>query len=221
MATAKKPKARRSVFRSQKDRVYRSLRKEILTLTLSPRQMLIEAALARRFKVSKTPIREALAVLQRDGLVEALPRKGYLVTPITVRDVQNLLELRVALEGAAAELAAPRLTPDDLAHLESLRAPQDPDAPGGMQRFLDYNREFHLTIARASGNSRLAALIEQVNEEMSRMIAASYQIGEHGLVIDALRTGDPQRARVAMIEHIASSQGRALKRDVVDFAPRS
>jgi DNA-binding GntR family transcriptional regulator len=219
MATARKPQARRGVFRSQKDRVYQSLRKEILTLALTPRQMLIEAELARRFRVSKTPIREALAVLQRDGLVEALPRKGYLVTPITMRDVQNLLELRVALEGMAAELAASRLTPDDLVRLEALRAPNNVGPPDGMQRFLDYNREFHLTIARASGNSRLAALIEQVNEEMSRMIAASYQIGEHGVVIDALRTGDPQRARTAMVEHIVSSQGRALKREIVDFSP--
>jgi DNA-binding GntR family transcriptional regulator len=212
------PALDRSRFRSEKDRIYRTLRQEILTLALSPRDLLVETALAQRFRVSKTPVREALAVLQRDGLVEALPRKGYLVTPITVHDVDDLFELRVALEGLAAELAATRMTPGELEHLASLQPPHatDPSA-ADLQRFLGYNREFHAAIARGSRNARLGQLIEQVNEEMSRMIAASYEIGEHKTVLTALRSGDPGSARAAMVEHITASQTRALKRDVVDF----
>ena len=208
---------KRARFKSEKDRVYASLRREILTLALSPRELLVESALARRFRVSKTPIREALAVLQRDGLVEALPRKGYLVTPITVHDVHELFELRIALEGTAAELAAMRITPEEIDHLVTIRPPAGVDPPRGLQRFLDYNREFHLGVARASRNSRLVQLIEQTNEEMSRVIATSYLIGEHAAIIDALRSGDPARARLAMTEHIQSSQGRALKRETSGF----
>lgn len=217
--TARRRRESRPRFRSEKDRIYQALRKEILTLALTPRELLVESSLARRFGVSKTPIREALAVLQRDGLVEALPRKGYLVTPITVNDVHELFELRVALEGAAAELAATRMTPDELDALEALRAPASVTRPVDMQQFLDYNRGFHRAVARASRNSRLVKLIEQINEEMSRMIAASYEIGEHGLVTEALRSGDPARARAAMVEHIVSSQTRALKRETLDFVP--
>jgi DNA-binding GntR family transcriptional regulator len=211
----------RAPFRSEKDRIYHALRREILTLELSPRALLVETALARRFGVSKTPIREALAVLQRDGLVEALPRKGYLVTPITVNDVDDLFELRVALEGMAAELAAMRMSPEELAYLESLQPPRAVDPTvGDMRKFLDYNGNFHAAIARGSRNGRLVKLIQQVNEEMSRMIAASYEIGEHKTVLAALRSGNPAAARAAMVEHISASQSRALKRDIVDFVRR-
>lgn len=208
-----------TAFRSQTDRVYSSIRKAILTLDLSPRELLVESVLAKRYRVSKTPIREALAILQRDGLVEALPRKGYLVTPITVHDLHELFELRIALEGSAAELAAMRVTPAEIEHLATLKPP-DVTSDREMHKFLDYNREFHVAVARASRNARLVQLIEQVNEEMSRLIAASYEIGEHKTVLAALRSGNPAAARAAMVEHISASQTRALKRDIVDFVRR-
>jgi DNA-binding GntR family transcriptional regulator len=209
-----------TAFRSQTDRVYSSIRKAILTLDLSPRELLVESVLAKRYRVSKTPIREALAILQRDGLVEALPRKGYLVTPITVHDLHELFELRIALEGSAAELAAMRVTPAEIEHLATLKPP-DVTSHREMHKFLDYNREFHVAVARASRNARLVQLIEQVNEEMSRLIAASYEIGEHAGIIDALRNGDPVRARAQMVEHIAASHERALKRETPDLVRSS
>src|SRR3990172_115792 len=100
--------------RSKKERVYHALRREILTLGLGGGRVRVEGAGARRFAVSKTPVREALALLEQDGLVETLPRRGYLVTGITVRDVHELFEIRAALEGAAAELAATRIAPAEL-----------------------------------------------------------------------------------------------------------
>src|SRR5580765_548059 len=98
--------------------LYQSLRSEILTMLLPPGTILVENALAARFSVSKTPIREALALLQQDRLVDSLPRKGYLVTAVTVEDQRELIELRAAIDGAAAELAAPRITPQELDALE-------------------------------------------------------------------------------------------------------
>ena len=135
--------------------------------------------------------------------------------------VDELFELRVALEGMAAELAAMRMTPEELVHLESLQPPRAADPTvGDMRKFLAYNGEFHAAVARGSRNTRLVKLIQQVNEEMSRMIAASYEIGEHKTVLAALRSGNPAAARAAMVEHISASQTRALKRDVVDFVRR-
>jgi DNA-binding GntR family transcriptional regulator len=205
-----KPK-QRPIFRSEKERIYSALRKDILTLALAPREVLVESALAQRFKVSKAPVREALAVLQRDGLVEALPRKGYLVTQVTVDDLHELFEVRAALEGAAAELAATKITPEELEALAALQPPDSSDGVGERE-FLDYNRKFHVGIAQAAGNLRLMQLIEQTADEMSRAIAASYHIGEHGGITDALRARDPERARVAMIEHIRAAESRAFSR---------
>ena len=199
-------------FRSEKERVYTKLRRDIISLALAPGELLVESALAHRFGVSKAPIREALAILQRDGLVESLSRKGYLVTPITIDDVHDLFEVRVALEGAAAELAATRITPREIDHLATLQPPPVSSRGPALGKFLDYNREFHLAVARASRNHRLAQLIEETTDEMGRAIAASYELGEHVKIVEALRAGDPTRARAAIVEHIRRSQSRALGR---------
>ena len=88
---------------SLRNRIVDALREEILTNRLKPGTVLLERECASRFGVSKTPVREALSLLVHEGLVELLPRKGYLVSSITVRDAQDDFELRVILEGAAAE----------------------------------------------------------------------------------------------------------------------
>jgi DNA-binding GntR family transcriptional regulator len=207
--------------RSHKDRVYRRLRQDILTLTLGPGQLVVESELAQRFGVSKTPVREALALLERDGLISVLPRRGYLVTAVTAADVYEMFEVRAALEGAAAELAAARMTADDLRHLESLSNPREAllRASGqrldrrAMQRLLDYNRRFHLGIARAAGNLRLLRLIERVLDDGMRLIAIGYVANEHEEILTALRAGDPTGARAAMVNHVLMTQERVLKGD--------
>jgi len=219
MAKVRAKTITRPIFQSEKKRIYLELRKEILTLSLSPKVLLVESALAERFGVSKAPVREALAILQRDGLVEALPRKGYLVTPMTVNDVHELFQLRMALEGAAAELAATKITEDELIYLESLQPKAAKGAAPGMAQFLDNNRKFHHAIASASRNTRLILLIEQITEETGRAIAASYRIGEHTAIVKALRDRDPEGARTAMIEHIRGAESRALNWDASVYQP--
>jgi len=214
-------RALRAGRRSQKECVFEALRQEILALGLKPGQVVVEAEIARRFRVSKTPVREALALLQQHGLVAALARRGYLVTTVTVTDLHDMFEVRVALEGAAAELAASRMTPEELAHLDALTRPPQallrrvtghPDRTT-MQALLDYNRRFHLAIARASRNERLARLVERSLDEMMRPIATGYPADEHGAIVAAFRTGDPARARAAVVDHILMTQERVLKRE--------
>jgi DNA-binding GntR family transcriptional regulator len=204
---------------SHKDRIYRRLRQDILTLALKPGQLVVETDLARQFGVSKTPVREALALLGQDGLIEVLPRRGYLVTAVTAADVYEMFEVRAALEGAAAELAATRMTADDLRRLESLTNPREALLRESgerldrraMQRLLDYNRRFHLTIARAARNARLLRLIERVLDDGMRLIASGYVANEHEEITAALRAGDPTRARATMVNHVLMTQERALK----------
>jgi len=169
----------------------------------------------------KERVFEALALLQQHGLVAALARRGYLVTTVTVTDLHDMFEVRVALEGAAAELAASRMTAEELAHLDALTRPPQallrrvtghPDR-ATMQALLDYNRRFHLAIARASRNERLARLVERSLDEMMRPIATGYPADEHGAIVAAFRTGDPARARAAVVDHILMTQERVLKRE--------
>jgi DNA-binding GntR family transcriptional regulator len=199
--------------RSKKERLYDALRREILTLALAPGRMLVEGELARRFRTSKTPVREALACLEQDGLVETLPRRGYLITPVTVRDVHELFELRAAIEGAAAELAAVRITAEELGRLERLVPAPAARGAGAVRRHVDQNREFHLIIARASRNDRLARLVERTLGEMTRLIVIGYETGQHAEIVTALRSGDGPRARMTMRDHILLTQDRVLKRE--------
>lgn len=207
----------RARLRSKKDRLYHALRHDILTLALAPGCLLVEGALARRFRTSKTPVREALACLEQDGLVETLPRRGYLVTPVTIQDVHELFEVRAALEGAAAELAATRITGEELDRLDGLLAPLPVADRRTVRQNLDRNRDFHLVIARASRNERLARLIERTLGEMTRLIAIGYETGHHAEIVAALRSGDGARARATVMDHVRQTQDRVLKREAASL----
>lgn len=218
-ALAAGPAARASQAASSKAaRLYRSLRQEILTLQLPPGSILVENALASRFGVSKTPIREALALLQQDRLVDSLPRKGYLVTAMTLDDQRELIELRASIDGAAAELAARRITPQEIAALEQLVVPPESFDARAAKRHMDLNRKFHVAIGRASGNRRLARLVERLVDETVRLFAPGFHMGDHREIIDALRSGDPAKARAAAVNHVLMTQDRARKREITGFA---
>src|SRR5918997_618134 len=101
-------------------RTYEALKQDVLTCALRPGAQIFEAELATRYGTSKTPVREALSTLVQEGLVQVLPRRGYLVAPITLRDVQEVFQLRLLLETAAAELAAEHITEEALRQLNAL-----------------------------------------------------------------------------------------------------
>jgi DNA-binding GntR family transcriptional regulator len=203
---------------SKTARIYQALRHEVLTMLLPPGTILVENALAARFSVSKTPIREALALLQQDRLVDSLPRKGYLVTAVTVDDQRELIELRAAIDGAAAELAAHRITRGELEALERLVQPPQPFDARAAKRQMEINRKFHVAIARASGNRRLTALAERMVDETLRLFAPGFHMGDHREIVDALRSGDGARARAAAVNHVLMTQERARKQEATGFS---
>jgi DNA-binding GntR family transcriptional regulator len=188
---------------SLRHKIYKALRQEITKGSLQPGDLLRERELADVYGVSKTPVREALSLLEQDDLVRAIPRAGYMVTQLTLRDLQEVYQLRVTLEAMAARLAAENITDEQLQELEELRATSDPDEA----RL--FNRRFHSLVARASGNSRLAKMVEQLLYDMDRW--AALEVARHTPVVllighqaelDALRTRDPDVAEKTMREHI-------------------
>jgi DNA-binding GntR family transcriptional regulator len=191
-----------------RNQVVAILRDAILTCSLEPGAVLNERELAEQLGVSKTPVREALSLLNHEGLVQILPRQAYVVTPITVRDVHESFDLRVILECAAAELAAARITDAELTELAAVVAGEADAA--AVAETLERNVDFHSLIARASGNERLTALIGKLLGEMPRLISVGYVRGEHEHVMNALRERNPARAREAMREHILTVKEKAL-----------
>lgn len=201
-------------------RVYSQLKREILTCELPPGADLFEGQLAERLQVSKTPVRDALSMLVHEGFVTVQPRQGYRVSDITLSDVQEVFHMRLLLEPAAAELAAERATAEQLKKLQDLA--EESYVFGDVPTYEDFvvkNREFHVLLAEASGNERLAAALRNLLEEMQRLFlfgldlrdSAQEQIREHRELVDALLKGNHHMAREIATAQIETSRKRVMQ----------
>jgi DNA-binding GntR family transcriptional regulator len=188
---------------SLKREVYDDVRRDIVRGNFLPGDLLKERELAAKYGISKTPVREALSLLAQEEMVKAVPRAGYMVTQLTMRDVQEVYQLRLTLEATAARLAAERITNEELDELEKLTSASD------AEEAVFFNHQFHLGVARASGNSRLAKMIEQLLDDMDRWAGVEFpRFSEaelsrgHKTELDALRSRDPEVAEKAFLSHL-------------------
>lgn len=199
------------------EKVYRDLATRIRTCDLRPGEMIFEAELAARYGVSKTPVREALLRLVDEGVVEKYARAGYVVKPIGIKDVIDGYHVRALLEGEAAALAARTINDEELAELQEL-VPVDRKEDGSPVP-PDGNRSFHLIIAHATRNQRLAKMVRVVYDDLLRVTlmdpflttATEGGWAEHRRIFEALRSRDARAARAAAIAHVDAGRVRALR----------
>ena len=196
---------------NSKDQIYFALKADIVRCNLKPGTAVSEAKLAARYEVGKAPIRDALARLGHEGLVISQARKGRVIAPITIRDVIDLYGVRMALEPVAARLAAGKV---DEARLRQAAGacdlPVSGRDPDGISNFLSANSEFHRSIARASGNRRLAKHISNLLDETERvrhvmMVSTASRrdaISEHVGLVEALVSGNRDKAEKLAKDHI-------------------
>jgi DNA-binding GntR family transcriptional regulator len=174
---------------------------------------LTEEDLARRFGCSRTPIREALRRLERDGLLTLVPHKGAFVNALSAEDLRELFDLREALEAYTAREAARSA---DAAALEGFRV-RFRDLGGRRATYAEVRavaEELHRYIAKAAGNSRVAAILAQVQDQLkaARTLAIirpgriQAVISEHGAIIGALARKNPGAAERAMRSHIGRTR---------------
>ncbi|WP_284976748.1 GntR family transcriptional regulator [Arthrobacter sp. efr-133-TYG-104] len=192
------------------DQAYHRLKREIIELRRPPGHQFTEQEVAASWGISKTPVREALARLHRDGLVEPIARAGYVVAPVTLGDVANLCDMRSLLLGEAAARCADRgLGADKIARLSELASDAQFVQLAGpqMSERLRMNFEFESIIANGAGNDRLANSIAQVLDEIERIARISvqisptntpYRIRERAAIAEAIASRDPDAARHAM-----------------------
>ncbi len=202
------------------EQVYETIKNDIITCALQPGQQIAQPQLAERYEVGVTPVREALQRLAQEGLVQAVPRFGYIVTPITVSDVAEIYELRSILESAAARLAAQRASPAQLDKISALASyTYVYKDPLSYSNFLAHNSEFHLAVAAASGNRRLVEEISQLLDALTRVFHLGLDIrdsaeemrDEHRALSEALCRRDALEAERIVQEQIAHSQQRVLE----------
>ncbi len=170
-----------------------------------------ENALARQLGVSRTPLREAIRGLVQEGLVEHRPFQGNFVRQFTYKQVQDLFEVRGALEGLAARLAVARLTDDGFRVLEEiLNDVHEALESGDMSRYALADRRFHSTIAHYSGNATLVESLDQLSAQIqiARVLAnrdpdvVQRTAHERPLILAALEARDADEAARLMEQHI-------------------
>jgi DNA-binding GntR family transcriptional regulator len=195
---------------SIKARLYECLKADIVNGTFDMGERLNEAQLSAKYGVSRAPLRQVLAQLQRDGLVEVVARVGYLTSQLTLQDVNDIFELRLLVETATVQKAAVRITDDALDRLEQLCSKYNPGDHQSYRLHLEENTEFHRTIAEAAGNRRMVAVLNQSIEQMVRlsvlrldMSNADVVVGEHLEIAAALRQRDPVQVRDLMVNHLS------------------
>lgn len=196
--------------------MYLRLRQDILSCALAPGAPLFEGALAERFEMSKSPIRDALSRLHAEKLIAVLPRKGYRVAPISLSDAAELFEFRALLEQTCAQLGAERASDAALAALDRFR---DYGPWGSPEEFVRYNREFHLVAIRLCPNRRIAEAAQDLIEQFDRLVLVSVHaedrnldalIAEHAAIIDALQGRDGRRAGKLLTQHVGRAEKRVM-----------
>ena len=201
---------------SRTDRAYQAIARWISEGHVDSGSPLMENELAMRLQMSRTPVREALRRLERDGLVEIRPRVGAYVRGMTMKDLQEIFEVREAAEGMLARLAALRGKRETLDQLRRLFNRAGTASPGEERNRLyeEAGDRLHEYIAEGAGNSRLKRILDtlhiqirrqqSITRELPDSIGISYN--EHMSVVDALESGDPALAEEAMRSHIRSAR---------------
>ncbi|MFN3390445.1 MAG: GntR family transcriptional regulator [Meiothermus ruber] len=199
---------------------YKALRQAILGRKIPPGQKLVVRVLAEELGLSPTPVKEALAALEREGLVVAVPHRGYFVLEPSLEDVREIYSLREVLEGLAARLAVENDGRALLRKLERLFEKQHEAAErGDIDTYGDLDLAFHRTFWEAAGSKRLLATAETIDGQIRMLINSSAAIpgrlpqsrAEHQAILQAVRDKDPQAAETAMRTHVRNA-GQALER---------
>lgn len=190
------------------ERVYRLLREWLITAQLTPGEFLSDIVLAQKCKTSRTPVREACSRLAQDKWLSLIPRKGYLVRPISVRDIVELYEFRKLLECFSAEKVAQAATPECVAQLKSIVAGENNGRPD-LGKILLANEAFHLRLAQIAGNQRVFDQLRLALGYVRRLDTLCTQtvpgwIG-HREIIRAIEQHRPGEARKAMAAHVELS----------------
>lgn len=199
---------------------HRAIRRMILAMELKPGTRLVVRMLAEKFGLSPTPIKEALVALEREGLVVSQARRGYSVAKLDVKDVQKLYEVREAIEGLAARLAAERNTRFLLKRLElAQRAHVKQLQAGDLAGSGDTDLRFHQTLWEASENQHLIQIASSFPVKM-RLVMTAIRAGmperhtravqEHEEILGHVRDGKPGPAERAMRQHIRRAASALL-----------
>jgi DNA-binding GntR family transcriptional regulator len=198
------------------DEVAHSIGDAILAGRMHPGERLIETRLCEELGVSRTTLREALLLLQQQGLVRSEPRRGTFVTRLSRRESLDLCRARALLEAYAVTMGAERLATADIERMQSVvNAMAACRMPDDMPRLIQLDLEFHGLVMDVAESRGIHELWSSMNGKMSALILSSMEhhgagmrdiAAFHQVLLDALRTGNPRIARDAIVVHYIGSE---------------
>lgn len=196
-----------------KSEAYKHLRHRIITQNLLPGQVLNEKEQMGRYNIGRTPMREILLELRKDGLVKSVPRAGTFVAPLELREFQHVIEIRTNLEGLVGQLAAERITEEQLCHLRKIMQAVDDCSSTGKKRsdeLFQFESDFHEATYEATFNPQLSEMLQKLHGVCARFwyylvfgekeILA--QIDDQRQMLAALEVRDVDLTKSIMEKHI-------------------
>jgi DNA-binding GntR family transcriptional regulator len=215
-------------LRSLQQQIHDRLLGRILRRELEPGERISPAVIAAASGVSITPVRDAVNQMAAEGLVTVTPRRGTVVSPVSIRDIEELYEIRLMLEPQAAEIAASRASADEIAHVQELAERLESGPSAGASQVDDLetylqeiatDAELHAAVVRAAHNVRLNALYDGLRTHV--LIARAvfprlyrgqpHRRGEHQRIVDAIVAHDGGAAREAMAAHLRQALADTLR----------
>ena len=206
-------------YKPLREVVYETLREAIRTGALPPGERLMEIQLAEELGVSRTPVREAIRKLELERFVVMLPRRGPYVANLSLKDINEVFEIRAALDGLAAGLAAERITEEELELMERLlvEIAEHIDQRDN-QKIVEADEAFHDILYRASRNERLVGIIYNLREQFTRFRSVSINypgrlqntLEEHRQLVEAIAQRNAETAQQKAREHIENAEQTLL-----------
>ena len=202
-----------------RDVVFNTLREAILKGDLKPGERLMELQLASKLGVSRTPIREAIRMLEQEGLAVTTPRKGAEVAKMTLKDMEDVLEIRDALDELAVRIACQKISDEQLKQLEDMKELFEKSTQtGNVKKIAEADVTFHDVIYEATGNPKLVTLLNNLREQVYRYRVEYIKdpknyptlLAEHEAILESLKNRDVKNAVEAMHVHVAN-QAEAVK----------
>ena len=195
-----------------RDVVFNTLRDAILTGKLVPGERLMENQLAEKLGVSRTPVREALRMLELENLVELVPRKGAQVLDMSEKDIVNILDVRSALEGLATSVACKKMSKEDLQQLKNMEVDfEKAVAENDVEHFVDIDEDFHDLIFAATENDKLINIFRNLRIQLYRYRMAQAKnnetsmstiVAHHRSIIRAIENHDAEEGASIAQGHI-------------------
>ncbi len=213
-------------YKPLREVVCETLREAIISGVLKPGERLMEIQLAEELGVSRTPVREAIRKLEMEGFVVMIPRRGTYVADISIKDINDVFEIRTALDVLAAGLAAERISDEELEEMERMMVEIAEYAEeGDMDKIVEADTRFHDVLYKASRNERLVGIVSNLREQITRLRATSMNypgrltqmLEEHKCLVEAIAARDVEGAQRLAREHLENAE-QTLLREIAEIA---